>query len=46
MGKLFARVINDRLRAVVEDSVVDSQCGFKAGKGYGFLCASTGREDH
>jgi len=33
MGKLFARVINDQLQAVVEDSVVDSQCSFRAGRG-------------
>ena len=33
MGKLFARVINDRLQTVVEDSVADSQCGFRAGRG-------------
>jgi len=33
MGKLFARVINDQLQAVVEDSVADSQCGFRAGRG-------------
>ena len=33
MGKLFARVLNDRLQAVVEDSVADSQCGFRAGRG-------------
>ena len=33
IGKLFARVINDRLQAVVEDSVADSQCGFRAGRG-------------
>jgi len=33
MRKLFARVINDQLQAVVEDSVADSQCGFRAGRG-------------
>ena len=33
MGKLFARVLNDRLQAVVENSVADSQCGFRAGRG-------------
>ena len=33
MGKLFARVINDRLQTVAEDSVADSQCGFRAGRG-------------
>ena len=37
MGKLFARVINDKLHAAVEDSVADSQCGFRAGRGYGDL---------
>ena len=34
MGKLFARIINDRLQAVVENSVADSQCGVRAGRGY------------
>ena len=29
--------INDRLHAAVEDSVADSQCGFRAGRGYGDL---------
>ena len=33
MGKLFASVINDRLQAVVEDSVADSQYGFRVGRG-------------
>ena len=28
MGKLFARVINDRLQLAVEEAVSDSQCGF------------------
>lgn len=28
MGKLFARVINDRLQLMVEEVVSDSQCGF------------------
>ena len=31
--QLFARVINDQLQAVVVDSVADSQCGFRTGKG-------------
>jgi len=30
MGKLFARVLNDRLKLVVERAVSDSQCGFMA----------------
>jgi len=32
MGKLFARVLNDRLQLVVEVTVSDSQCGFWAGR--------------
>jgi len=27
MGKLFMRILNDRLQSVVEESVADSQCG-------------------
>jgi len=33
MGKLFARILNDRLQTVVEDFVADSQCGFRVGRG-------------
>ena len=33
MGKLFATVLNDRLQLVVEETVSDSQCGFRAGRG-------------
>ena len=33
MGKLFARVLNKRLQLVVEETVSDSQCGFRAGRG-------------
>ena len=33
MGKLFARVLNDRLQLVVEEGVSDSQCEFRAGRG-------------
>jgi len=33
MGKLFARIINDGLQVVVEDSVANSQCDFRAGRG-------------
>ena len=33
MGKLFARVFNDRLQLVVEGAVSDSQYGFRAGRG-------------
>ena len=32
MGKLFARVLNDRLQSVVERAVSDSQCGFRASR--------------
>ena len=32
-SKLFARVLNDRLRFVVEETVSASQCGFTAGRG-------------
>ena len=32
MGKLFARVFNDRLQLAVE-GVSDTQCGFRAGRG-------------
>ena len=33
MGKLFARVLNDRLQLVVEEVVSDFQCGFRSGRG-------------
>ena len=33
MGKLFARVLNDRLQLVIDEAVSDSQCGFRAGRG-------------
>ena len=33
MGKLFARVLNDRLTMVVEGAISDSRCGFRAGRG-------------
>ena len=33
MGKLFARVLNNRLQLVVEETVSDSQCGFRVGRG-------------
>ena len=33
MDKLLARVLNDRLQLVVNESVSDSQCGFRAGRG-------------
>ena len=32
-GKVFARVLQDRLRAVVEEVLPDSQCGFCKGRG-------------
>ena len=34
IGKLFARVLNDRLQLVVEETVSDSQCRFRAGRVY------------
>ena len=33
VGKLFAKVIQARLQSVVEDVLVDSQCGFRSGRG-------------
>ena len=33
MGKLFAKVIQGRLQVVVEDTLPDSQCGFRCGRG-------------
>jgi len=33
MGKLLARILNNRLQTVVEDSVADSRCGFRADRG-------------
>ena len=33
MGKLFTKVIQGRLQVVVEDTLPDSQCGFKHGRG-------------
>ena len=33
MGKVFAKVIQRRLQVVVEDSLPDSQCGFRSGRG-------------
>ena len=33
VGKLFAKVIQQRLQGVVEDVVSDSQCGFHKGRG-------------
>jgi len=32
VGKLFTRVLNDRLQLVVEETVSDFQCGFRAGR--------------
>ena len=47
MGKLFARVLNDRLQLVVEEVVSDFQCGFRSGRGsYDILCLSVRREGH
>ena len=32
MSKLFSRVLNDKLQLVVEETVSDSQCGFRTGR--------------
>ena len=32
MGKLFSRMINDKLQVVVEEVVSDIQCGFRTGR--------------
>ena len=34
MGKLFARVLNDRLQSVVGETISNSQCEFRTGRGY------------
>ena len=48
VGKLFAKIIQRRMQVVVEDVVVNAQCGFRSGRGCtdGFLCTSIGREGH
>ena len=33
VGKLFARLLNDRLQSLAEDVLPDSQCGFRKGRG-------------
>ena len=33
VGKILARVIQDRLQEVVEEEVLESQCGFRKGRG-------------
>ena len=33
VGKLFAKVIQARLQSVVENAIIDSQCGFRSGRG-------------
>ena len=33
VGKLFARVIQDRVQMIAEDVLPDSQCGFRKGRG-------------
>ena len=33
MGKLFARVLQQRLQAVAEEELAESQCGFRRGRG-------------
>ena len=32
VGKLFARLLNDRLQSLAEDVLPDSQCGFRKGR--------------
>ena len=32
-GKVFARILQERLQSVVEDQLPDSQCGFRKGRG-------------
>ena len=33
VGKLFARIIQDRLEEIAEDILPDTQCGFRKGRG-------------
>ena len=33
VGKVFANIIQRRIRIVVEDVVVDAQCGFRSARG-------------
>ena len=33
VGKVFARILQERLQKVVEDTLLDSQCGFRKGRG-------------
>ena len=46
MGKLFARVLNDRLQLMIEEAVSDSQCGSRAGRDCIDLCSSVSGECH
>ena len=48
-GKLFARILKQRLGLVAEMELAESQCGFRKGgkgmRGYDFLCKTADRED-
>ena len=33
VGKFFATILQERLQKVVEDTLLDSQCGFRKGRG-------------
>ena len=33
VGKVFARIIQNRLQAIAEDILPESQCGFRRGRG-------------
>ena len=43
-GKLFAKTIQRRLQAVAEEVLLDSQCGFRRGRGCDFWCQAADRE--
>lgn len=44
MGKVFAKVIQDRLQNVVKEVLSESQCGFRSGRGY-VDCIAAGGEN-
>ena len=48
VGKVFGRVLNDRLQLVVEETVSDSPCGLRAGRGCVdmIFSVSVSREGH
>ena len=47
VGKVFAKVIQQHLRAVVEEVVADSQCGFRCNCSIDMIfCVPADREDH